>query len=276
MESWAKMSSSLDSNPKIRKGGREAREVFLFALRRNAELDLGGRIPAIHLEDEYVAEQLMMTKDEAASGLSRCVRTGLLSQDGDFFVIDGWADQWAKRPLTEAERKQRQRAKSKTSNKDTDHVTNMSGQGRDSLDSHASEESREEKSIDTSSKLDTSESDRKKNKKPKEPPPEGFTGVVDAFHARFLSKYGTKPTWGAKQGSQVKALLKSHGAPEVTRRIAVLFDSPPSWLSGPFDLGTLVMHFDKLVGRPQPAQTPMQAEPPLRRFLDDDGTEYWA
>jgi hypothetical protein len=33
----------------------------------------------------------------------------------------------------------------------------------------------------------------------------------------------------------------------VQRRIGILFDSPPSWLKPPYDLGTLVQHFDKLV-----------------------------
>lgn len=151
MTSWAKMSANLDSNPKIRKAGREGREVFLFVLRRNAELDMGGRIPASYVEGWYLADQLMMPEQDALSGLSRCVRTGLLALDGDFVVIDGWDDEWGKRPLTEAERQAKRRArlkaeseKSATSEDQSRSVTPMSGHDRDCPDSHALEERRGE------------------------------------------------------------------------------------------------------------------------------------
>lgn len=75
----------------------------------------------------------------------------------------------------------------------------------------------------------------------------GYAETVELFYSRFQFAYGSKPSWGQKQGAQIKNLLKSHGATEVQRRIAILFDSPPSWLKPPFDLGTLVQHFDKLV-----------------------------
>jgi hypothetical protein len=77
--------------------------------------------------------------------------------------------------------------------------------------------------------------------------PEGYQDAVAAFDARFTTAYGSKPSWGKRQGGQIKTLLRAHGRDEVLRRIAILFDSPPSWLKGPFDLGTLVLHFDKLV-----------------------------
>lgn len=144
--SWAKMSASLDGNPKIRRAGRAGREVFLFVLRRNADLDQGGRVPEIYIEPWHLADQLMMPEAEAVSGLSQCVRTGLLRVDDGFVVIVGWDDEWGKRPLTEAERKRQQRAKTRTSDEESGHVTEVSGHKWDSPECHGSEESRIEES----------------------------------------------------------------------------------------------------------------------------------
>ncbi len=58
---------------------------------------------------------------------------------------------------------------------------------------------------------------------------------------------GAKPSWGAKQGKQIRALLKRHGAAEVQTRIRRLFSGALEWPAPPYDLGTLVAHFDKLV-----------------------------
>jgi hypothetical protein len=113
-QNWCKVSASLDSHPRIRRAGNLGRQVFEFALRRNAELDRNGVIPAEHMDAEYLADVLMMTPEQAGDGVSRCVRTGLLALDSGHYVITGWDDEWGKRPLTEAERKRNQRAKSRT------------------------------------------------------------------------------------------------------------------------------------------------------------------
>lgn len=105
------MASNLDSHPKIRHAGREGREVFLFVLRRNAELNLGGVVPKIHVQPWYVAYEMMTDEVTASHGLSRCVTAGLLTETDACFVISGWDDEWAKRPLTDAERKAKQREK---------------------------------------------------------------------------------------------------------------------------------------------------------------------
>lgn len=69
----------------------------------------------------------------------------------------------------------------------------------------------------------------------------------DAFHAAYLGKYETKPTWGAKQIAILKRLVTAHGADEVVRRIGILFTSPPQWLAeSSVDVNTLANHFDKL------------------------------
>jgi len=141
--SWCKVSSSLDSHPRIRRAGNLGRQVFEFALRRNAEIDRNGVVPAEHLEGEYIADVLMLTKEEAVSGLSSCVRTGLLALDNGNYVITGWDDEWGKRPMTEAERKRNQRANKRDSTSVTkcpDSVVTES----DCPECHASEERRGE------------------------------------------------------------------------------------------------------------------------------------
>lgn len=148
MTSWAKMSADLDSNPKIRRAGRDGREVFLFVLRRNAALDLGGRVPKLHVESWYLADQLMCDEVTASHGLSRAVTAGLLRDEGDEIVIVGWDDEWGKRPLTEAERQAKRRAKLKGSGADSSpakpDVTKSHAPSVTCPDSHGSEEKREE------------------------------------------------------------------------------------------------------------------------------------
>src|SRR5512139_3137910 len=149
---FAKMDISLDSHPKIRKAGRDGREVFLFVLRKNAALDLGGRIPDSYVEPWYLADQLMVTEDEACHGMSRAVTAGLLARDGLEVVIVGWGDDWSRVPMTDAERKAKQRAKQARSlscDSESRNVTNENVTNRDQRDasrmSRIEESRREEK-----------------------------------------------------------------------------------------------------------------------------------
>ncbi len=86
--------------------------------------------------------------------------------------------------------------------------------------------------------------------------------VTDAFNERYLTAYGTKPTWDGRNGKAIKALLKSHPADEVVRRIGILFDAPPTWLVEPYDFSTFVQHFDKLVQPTKQTANGRPAEPP--------------
>jgi hypothetical protein len=145
---FAKMDINLDSHPKIRKAGRDGREVFLFVLRKNAALGRGGKIPVSYVDPDYLAEQLMVTVSEARSGLSRCVTADLLFVTGLEVEISGWDDDWGGRPMSDAERKAKQRKKSKkadTSDTESRDVTNGHEVDRDDRDSHVEEKRREEK-----------------------------------------------------------------------------------------------------------------------------------
>lgn len=112
--SWCKVASNLDSHPKIRRAGRNGREVFLFALRRNAEPNnpVTGVLPALMFEPWYLADQLMMTEGEAVEGLQRCFAAGLLLQNGQAIHIDGWDDEeWGREKSTERVREWRKQKK---------------------------------------------------------------------------------------------------------------------------------------------------------------------
>lgn len=129
---WAKLAADLDRNPKIRKGGRLAREVFTFALRVNADLGSTGRVPREYLEGWYVAEQLMMAEAEAEQGLERALKVALLRDEGDEFVIVGWdPDEWGRGgggSMTEAERKRLQREAKRKAGQGLDAAPPQSGQ----------------------------------------------------------------------------------------------------------------------------------------------------
>lgn len=150
MESWCKVACDLDSHPKIRRAGRAGREVFLFALRRNAMPGnpTPGRVSALELEPWYLADQLQMPADEAVTGVTACVTAGLLVRDDDAFAIVGWHDEWGRRPMSNAERqaKFRDKRKQRKGNEPQTepHVTASNGQSVTSNASNAGEERREE------------------------------------------------------------------------------------------------------------------------------------
>jgi hypothetical protein len=150
MPKFGKMAADLDAHPKIRKAGRNGREVFLFVVRRNAALDRSGRVSIDHVEPWYLADQLMMPEAEAEQGLERAIKAGLLARVQNLISIVGWDDEWAKAPLSETERKRRQREKENdqpvTSGESRDvtkcHAPSVTNS--DCLDSHASDQIRSE------------------------------------------------------------------------------------------------------------------------------------
>lgn len=105
-----------------------------------------------------------------------------------------------------------------------------------------------------------------KRKAEAKPTPPGYAATIATFHAAYEAQTGSKPTWGAKQGAMVKRLLESHGADETQARIARLFAGAiAAWCAAPYDIGTLVQHFDKLadvtappVAAPRPSQTSLK------------------
>lgn len=104
-EMFAKMAGSLDSNRKIRKGGADAREVYLWALRQVALRDSDGSIPAADVRDyDHLADQLMRPADQCRHGVERALAVELIAIDGDRCVIVGWDEEWGRRAKTGQER----------------------------------------------------------------------------------------------------------------------------------------------------------------------------
>lgn len=85
----------------------------------------------------------------------------------------------------------------------------------------------------------------------------GLKVTVSAFHDAYVKAYDARPTWGAKQIGMVKRLVKQHGADEVQRRIAVLFETGlGKWPEPPYTIAVLVSQFDRLVGVKTGARRP--------------------
>jgi hypothetical protein len=110
---YCQVDAHLDTNPKIRKGGRDARDIFEFVLRRVAIMRTEGFVPVRYLEPWYLADQLMMSQEEAKSGLARAIEVELLRIDGSGAIahIVGWSAEWGRTPLSNADRQQRHRDK---------------------------------------------------------------------------------------------------------------------------------------------------------------------
>ncbi len=106
-EIFAKMAGTLDSNRKIRKAGRDGRDVFLWVLRQVALRDSDGCIPTDDLTDfDYLADQLMCDPVDAERGVAAACSAGLLITDNEHGVtrIVGWDSDWGRRPMSNAER----------------------------------------------------------------------------------------------------------------------------------------------------------------------------
>lgn len=122
MNPWAKMASDLDTDDKIMAAGRNAREVFLYALRKN---QLGGYdwvIPAGCMRPAILARILMMSEDEACNGVTAAVTEGLfeLTESGDYRIAAGekWGDAGGGNAMSARERvaKHRERKRIQTRN----------------------------------------------------------------------------------------------------------------------------------------------------------------
>jgi uncharacterized phage protein (TIGR02220 family) len=115
MSLWAKLAADLHRHPKVRRGGRNAREVFVLVLAVNADNGSTGRVDAAFVDPWYLADTLQCTEAEAREGLEKAIAVRLLEITPEGYVqIVGWDDEeWGRGggSMTERERKRLQRDK---------------------------------------------------------------------------------------------------------------------------------------------------------------------
>ena len=121
---FCQVDAHLDTNPKIRKAGRNGREVFLFILRRVAIARADGEISIRFVDPDYLADQLMMTASDASDGLASAVTAGLLVCQHDFGTLRvvGWTPEWGRFGKSGAQRQAEymSRKSAKSNNRVTD------------------------------------------------------------------------------------------------------------------------------------------------------------
>lgn len=270
---YCQIDAHLDTNPKIRRAGRNGRDVFEFVLRRVAIGRTEGTIPLKYIESWYLADQLMMSEDDARDGTSRAVTASLLAIDEAAGVVRvvGWSAEWGRRPKEGAERTAEWRAKSPKSGKRVtlgDDVSSQPSRVTARDESDAREERRgEENTLSVppaapaeseglfalKAKVDAATGDvgRKLAEKPATPKqPAPHQPAIEHFDARYSDAYGCRPEWrAAGEAKQIADLTKRHGAAEVIRRIDALFDGSAelAWLKPPFTVGTLTNNWNRLV-----------------------------
>lgn len=129
--SYCQIDAHLDSNPKIRRAGRDGRDVFEFVLRRVAIARSEGIVPLKYIAPWYLADQLMCSEAEASNGVTRAVTAELICIDEHVGVVRvvGWSPEWGRRPKSNAERQADYRARNRTDSHAA--VTDSNGELRD-------------------------------------------------------------------------------------------------------------------------------------------------
>ena len=90
--------------------------------------------------------------------------------------------------------------------------------------------------------------------------------VTDVFGALYRERaHGEHHRWFDRHFANAKKLIRESGADEVIRRIGILFDDPPRWLSPPFTFDTLVSQWNVLVVSASEAERAHNATRPSRR-----------
>ncbi len=81
--------------------------------------------------------------------------------------------------------------------------------------------------------------------------------VMDAFHQRFLSAYGKKPSWEGKERGLLDSLLRRQPADELIERMDFMFSGKVDWPPGPYTIDVFSTHLDRWVT----AQLPLSQQP---------------
>jgi hypothetical protein len=252
---FAKMDANLDSNPKIRAAGRDAREVYLFVIRRNRLKAGTGSISSSYIDPDYLAGMLMMPRDAAVTAVTAAVTHRLLSVNAETgtVAIVGWTPRWGMRKKSGQRRTKDWRAR-KAAEEQRNAIASPHG------DEHVTPPASPKVTVTRVTVGEERRGDKKKRSADDSASVVGLREVTAKFFELYERAYGQKPGWAGREVTLVKSLLKRAGPDEVIRRMVVMFTGPPEWLSPPYDIATLSSQFNKLVqlstprafGRSQP------------------------
>lgn len=95
MALWAKIDAGFHRNPKVRKAGRDGRDVYLWLLLANRAHDFNGTIPAHYADPKYIAREIELRPNLVAKAIERCVAAGLVGVSAvGGVVLLGWDGDW--------------------------------------------------------------------------------------------------------------------------------------------------------------------------------------
>lgn len=269
-EIFAKMSGTLDSNRKIRKAGRNGREVFLWVLRQVALRDSDGGIPTEDLTDfEYLADQLMCSPDDAADGVAAATREGLLCVTDGVTQIVGWDDGWSRRPRSNAERQAEWRLRHGNAKKNTDSsthsVTETPLRVTDGVTSNVVEESRVEESRERGAVTpDASHPASPAGFRLETPQPKPVTRRRDPSGPRQVGKHALPDDW--TPDASLEAEARAAGV-DLTREIAKLRDWAKAENAKKADWHATARNWLRRAGEKPMGHRPPATQPPRRKFL---------
>lgn len=111
-------------------------------------------------------------------------------------------------------------------------------------------------------------------------PAVGHQLAIDDFTTRFRKLYnGQSPGWRGTNARLMSELIKEYGVDVVRYRMANMFDAPPPWPKGPYDMKTFRAHFDKFA---EPYQLPSAQrgaighyDPSMNNPSEDNDTPPW-
>ena len=107
---WIKVAQTYHRNPKARAAGWWGKELFLYLLCVNGEVNEDGHLPAHYVAPDHIAYEWGNPggASQVQDALDACERAGLIEQTADGVDILGYDSQWGKR-LSGAERQRRYR-----------------------------------------------------------------------------------------------------------------------------------------------------------------------
>lgn len=107
---WVRSETNFDEHPQAIAAGFEGCTIFQALCRVSGAFGLGGRVKAMYLTESWLCRRLNgATPDFVRAGVAACIRSGLVTRDGDSVIIPDW-DRFIG---SDTARKQEQRSKQK-------------------------------------------------------------------------------------------------------------------------------------------------------------------